>query len=140
MPKGTPSSATEKWQRNTKAATQDYANGVQGVSEAPGVRAAKQADKMRQNILKSLDDGTWQKRVAGVSLNDWKQKTLAKGPQRIASGVDGAVDKMGKFMSELYPHQQAIQDELENMPSVTLEDSIARAVHNMRRMSEFKRD
>ncbi|NIW97370.1 MAG: hypothetical protein GWN13_03825, partial [Phycisphaerae bacterium] len=41
---------TEKWQRRLKGAIEDMRTGVQGVTEAPGAKAAAKADKWQAAI------------------------------------------------------------------------------------------
>ncbi|KKN10112.1 hypothetical protein LCGC14_1039950 [marine sediment metagenome] len=64
---------------------------------------------------------------------------LTKGVQRIASGAKAAEPKMAAFMADFLPHVTTVQNEIETMPDLTIEDSIARAAHWMRRTSEFTR-
>ena len=134
-----PAEVAEKHARRLKASTPDIQRGVERVSVAPGQLAAAQTDKMRTNINKALDSGKWARRVASVPLPEWKSKMINKGIPRIASGVDGAIEKTTEFFAEFLPHLETIQGELESMPSVTLEDGINRAVHNMRRNADFVR-
>ena len=135
----TPAEVAEKHARRLKASTPDIQRGVERVSVAPGQLAAAQTDKMRTNINKALDSGKWARRVSSVPLPEWKSKMINKGIPRIASGVDGAIEKTTSFFAEFLPHLETIQGELESMPSVTLEDGINRAVHNMRRNADFVR-
>lgn len=135
----TPAEVAEKHARRLKASTPDIQRGVERVTVAPGQLAAAQTDKMRTNINKALDSGKWARRVASVPLPDWKDSMINKGIPRIASGVDGAIEKTTQFFAEFLPHLETIQGELESMPSVTLEDGINRAVHNMRRNADFER-
>ena len=139
MAKLTPQEAAEKWARNTKGATQDMQRGIQRVTEAPGIKAAEKADKMRAGVVAAIDDGTWAANVAAVPLAEWKDKMLNKGVGRVAAGVDGATGSQSDFYSQLFDHQEGIERELEGMPDLTLEDGINRAVHQMRRMSEFSK-
>lgn len=138
MAKKTPQEAAEKWAKNTKGATQEMTRGIQKVTEAPGAAAAAKQDKLRQNLVSKIDDGTWAERVASVTLGEWKDKMLNKGVGRVAAGVDGAGSKVIDFHGQRADHQERIETELKNMPDVTLEDGINRMVHQVRRMSEFK--
>jgi hypothetical protein len=134
----TPAEAAEKQARRLKASTPDIIRGIERVEVAPGQLAAAQVDKMRTNINKAIDSGKWGRRVAGVSLPDWKEQAINKGVPRIAAGIDAARPKVEKFFGQFLPHLEVIQKELEAMPSVTLEDNIGRAVHNMRRNADFE--
>lgn len=118
-------------------ATTRIQQGIEAVTEAPGEKAARAKDKMRTNLLKSLDDGTWEQRVASVSLADWKKAAIDKGIGRIATGITNAKPKIVKFHEQRQQHQAGIDAELANMPDVTLEDSINRMTKQVRGMAEF---
>lgn len=134
----TPEEAAEKQGRRLKQATPDIIRGIERVQVPPGQLAAAQADKMRTNINKAIDSGKWGRRVSAVSLPDWQKVTIEKGVPRIAAGIDAALPKTTEFFKQFLPHLEVIQKELDNMPSLTLEDNIGRAVHNMRRNAEFE--
>ena len=134
----TASSMAQKWGNNTKAATGYMAEGVDRVTEAPGKKAAAKADKMRQNINKSLDNGTWQKRVASVPLEDWKSSMKTKGVSRVSDGVDGAAPKMEAFATQLIAHENEGLKKLDGMPDLTLQDSKNRVISWMDHMAKFK--
>lgn len=140
MAKLTPQQAREKHARNLKASVPDITIGVGNVTEAPGAKAAAQADKMLTNLTEAVRSGKWARRVGAVSLEAWKADMLNKGVGRIASGIDGAGDKVEAFFEQLFPYQDTLQRKLDVMPDLTLEDSINRMVTWVRGMSEFKPD
>lgn len=139
MPKLTPKQAQEKWASRLKSASQEIANGVDRVTEAPGKKAAAKADKMLAGIQRAINEGKWQDRVASVTLEAWKTSMKTKGVPRIAAGVDGAANKQEKFFGELFAYQEGLQGKIEQMPDVTLEDGINRATEWIRGMSRFRR-
>lgn len=134
----TPAQFTEKHSRRLKGALEDMRRGVEGVSTAPGAAAAKKLDKMRAGIVRSLDDGTWARRVGAVSLEDWKKSMLEKGLNRVASGVDGAASKVEAFATQLLAAESSLQADISKMPDLTLEDSISRMTSWVRGMSKFE--
>jgi len=132
----------EKWGRRLKSAQQDISTGVMAVSEPPGVAAARQVDKMRSGILESLDNGTWQRAVEGVSLQDWQQAMIQKdwqqamiqkGIPRLSIGVDQAADKIRGNIDALLADVASSKDEVDRMPNGSFADSIQR----MTRFSEL---
>ncbi len=139
MAKLTGLEAAEKHARRLTGATEDIRQGVERVTVAPGQLAAAKVDKMRQNLLASIDDGTWATNVAKVTVGEWKDDMLNKGVNRIGPGVTAAIPKTAVFFSELFEHQDKIVAEINNMPDLSLEDNIGRMVHNARRMAEFKK-
>ena len=113
--------------------------GVERVTEAPTLKAAAKKDKMKQNLVAAIDSGKWEAGLKRVTLDEWKGKMIDKGLNRVAAGIDGAKDKVIAFYSEFLPHLDKISEELKKMPDLTLEDSITRMTHQVRRTSEFKR-
>jgi len=140
MTKGniTPEEFVEKHNRRTKAALEDMRRGVSAVTEAPGAKAAQKADKMRTNLMAALDSGKWQRRVAAVSVEEWKGAMLDKGVNRVAAGVDAAAPKVKEFATQLLSFQAGLHSKVDAMPDLTLEDSISRATEWIRGMSKFE--
>lgn len=136
MSKLTASEYAEKWGRNLKQSTSDIRAGVERVTEAPGIKAAREGDKMLAGITRSIQDGTWQRAVAGVSLQDWQTATVQKGIGRIAAGVDGAMTKQVSMAEKLLAAVDSVKAQVDQMPSTTLEDRIQRMVSFARGMSE----
>jgi len=134
----TPAEISEKWARRTKGAVSDAVAGVNRVTESPAAKAVAKQDKMRANLVASIDDGTWAKRLGGVSLEDWKTKTAAKIGERLAGGVDGAAAKREKFDTFLVSTLNEILPKIAGMPDLTLEDSVNRVRTFMEHMSKNK--
>lgn len=133
----TPQAFAEKWGRRTKGATQDYADGVRGVSEAPGIAAARESQRMVEGVQRAVAEGKWQERVAAVSLSEWQAKAINKGQGRIAAGVDEASSDVQKFAAELLPHVEAGRAALPARGD--LEANIQRMTTFTRHMAGFKR-
>ncbi len=129
----------EKWQRRMKNAVEDMRQGIQRVNEAPTAKAAAKADKMLAKITEAVQSGVWSERLRKVGLEDWRQAILSKGLQRVASGVDGATDKVQDFAQQLLQHIDAGLNQIRQMPDMTIEDSVNRAAAWIRHMSKFKK-
>lgn len=127
---------SEKWNRRTKAAVPDIQRGIERVTESPAVKAIAKKDKMKANLIKSLDDGTWEKRLGAVSLEDWKSKTSSKVAERLAGGVDGAMPKRVKFDGWLVGKINEVLPKINAMPDMVLEDSVNRVRTFMEHMSK----
>jgi len=139
MSKLTPAEYQEKHARRLKGAIDDMRKGIEGVSSSPTAKAAGKADKMRANILQSIDSGKWAAGLNRVTLEEWKGKMIEKGLNRVASGIDGASDKVTAFAAEFLPHLDKGQDLIKKMPDLTLEDSINRMTTFIRHVAKFKR-
>jgi len=129
----------EKQARRLKGATEDIRRGVMAVTEAPTAKAAAKADKMLANLTQAVQSGKWARRLKAVGLEDWRTKTLEKGLNRIAQGIDSAHAKQVEFASQLLPFEATLQAKVEAMPDATLEDSISKMVEWCRGMSKFEK-
>lgn len=127
---------SEKWARRTKAAVSDVQAGVMRVTESPAAKAVSKAAKMKQNLMKSIDDGTWAKRLGAVSVEEWKTKTAQKVGERLSGGVDGAQAKRQKFDTYLVNQLNGILPKIDSMPDMTIEDSVNRVRTLMEHMSK----
>jgi len=139
MAKLTPKEFQEKHNRRLKAAVEDMRAGVERVTESPTAKAAAKADKMRAEIVRSIDSGKWAAGLKRVSLEEWKRKMIDKGVGRVAAGIDSAADKVEAFAADLLPHIDAGKASIDKLPDVTLEDSIQRMTAFTRHMAKFKR-
>lgn len=126
----------EKWGRRLKGSTQDIASGIARVSEAPGVAAAKQAGTMLTNLAARVQDGTWQKNVAGVSLQDWQKAATTKGVPRIAAGVDQAMPNAAAMADRLLSAVDQAVAIANQQPRGDLEANINRSATFQREMAK----
>lgn len=139
MAKLTPVEYFEKLKRRLSAATDDIRKGVEAVTENPMEKAAAKKDKWLQGIIDAHASGKWERGLLRTDLADWKKAMIDKGVARIATGIAGAEKKVVAFATELLPFQDRLKTEIDRMPDVTLDDSIARMAAWARGMAEFKR-
>lgn len=132
-----PEEFASKWKNHLDNAEADIIAGVDRVTVAPGVAAAAASDKFIRKITESVNDGTWQKAVAGVSLADWQKAMKEKGVGRIRQGTASAQGKMADFASKLFPAIERAQAKVAALPSMTFEDNLNRAAEFMREMHRF---
>lgn len=135
--RGTPESIQEKWANRLSGATAEISAGIDRVTVAPGQKAAAKKDKWLQNVQAAQDK--WASRVAGVSLESWKQAAKTIGVQRVASGAQAKKGKFGSFIREFSSHLDALDAKLANMPDTTFEQRMTRMVAAARHNHEFKR-
>ncbi|MBA7578355.1 hypothetical protein ES708_20217 [subsurface metagenome] len=129
----------EKWSRRLKGSLEDIKRGVDKVTEAPGVKAAAKVDKLKAKWLAKIEDGTWARQVAAVSIDEWKRLFKDKVTARLSSGVDGAEKKVIAFAEKLLAYEDSLQTKVKRMPDLTIDDSIARATEWIRGMNKFKK-
>jgi len=128
----------DKWSRRLKGSTEDIRRGISRVSVSPTEQAAKAADLMLNNLMKSVQDGTWAAQLRAVSLDDWKQSATSKGLQRIASGVDAATaDQVGMAQKLLAAVDASVAD-ANKTPRGDLEANITRMTSFVRGMAGRK--
>lgn len=135
--KTTPSEFAKLWETRLNAATDRIKSGVEKVTEAPGLAAAKAEDKFKLHILEAIESGRWAGEVSKVTLAEWKTAMLEKGIGRIRAGTAAALPEMEEFGKALFDHIEVGQRELEPLPSVTLDDNIERMTRFIRHMSTF---
>jgi len=140
MPRVTPEEGARKLIDRARSAAPHIAEQVRKVTVSPTEAAAQKIDKMRTNFLKSVDDGKVERGLRRVTLSDWQSAMINKGVPRITQGLEQAESKIVEFNRQFYLHLERVEAEVNAMPDTTLEDNIARAVHNIRRNAEFKRD
>ena len=139
MAKLTPEAARDKLIRRGQGAVQDFVSGVKAVAESPTAAAAKNLDKAKLNYNQSIDSGRMGRRMLAVTKESWISDTVTKGQARYAPGLQAAGDKILEFFQEFLPYADRVSAETAAMPNLTIEDSIARASHAIRRLHEFER-
>lgn len=127
-----PGSVLDKWAANTKASTVSYTNGVRAYQGNPGELAAQAQDRYALGVQAAVASGAYADGCRSVSPQAWKDACEKTGAPRISSGVDKGKAAMGVFLAEFLPAQAQITSETKAMPSTTLEDRLARMVHQAR--------
>lgn len=133
-----PAAATAKWVANLSSATERMTAGAQAVQQAPGVKAAQAADKWLQRVTQAKQK--FATNVAAVSLQDWQNSYINIGIPRVAQGANAKQNKMLAFQNQWLPYLANGVAVVDKMPSVTLEDGIARATAMIRYNAKFKRN
>lgn len=135
--RATADQATQRWVQGIGNATQKIQDGVARVQQAPGQKAAAAADKWLSRVQQS--QAKWKANVGRVSLADWQQSMTSVGIARIAQGAQAKQGKFTAFMTEFLPYLQRGVQQIDAMPSTTLQDGIQRAVAMINYNAQFKR-
>lgn len=135
--RSTPQAATAKWVANISAATDRMTTGAQSVQTAPGQLAAAAADKWLARVTASK--AKFAANVGAVSLQSWQNSYINIGVPRVAQGANAKQGKMLNFMNQWLPYLQTGVATIDKMPSVTLQDGIARATAMIQYNAKFKR-
>ena len=136
MAKVTASQYVDKWARNLISAGPSITDGVNNVTEAPGIKAARKGDKWMAGLTRSFQDGTWQRAVGAVTLEDWKSAVITKGIPRISVGVNQAKPKQLLMAEKLLAAVDSVTSIINQMPDNTLEERISKSAAFQRAMAE----
>ena len=99
-----------KWADRVGQSGASYQKGIQGVTDAPGAKAAAQKQVYVQNVTQAADK--WAANVGAVSLADWKNQTLTYGVNKYTAGAAKGKKKMQDFGSALIPFLQSVSGSL----------------------------
>lgn len=130
-----PTLATQKWVNRMQAASAEITAGVNAVSVAPGVSAAKQANAWITRIQASK--AKWERNVAAVTLEQWKSAMIERGIPAINAGVTAKSGNYLNFANKAYPYIATGVAHVKSMPKGTLAQSQARANYFMEYMSKY---
>ncbi len=131
-------SFADKYVRRTKAAVEDYKDGINSVTEAPGKKAVAKADKYINGVNQAFDEKRWQRNTEAVSLQEWQKPSLEKGARNFPGGVEAAKDKVQAFAENLLAYQEGLKREIDKMDDSTPEARIQKAVAWMEGMRGAK--
>lgn len=120
--KATATQASDAWKAGFSGAGTKYTAGIQAVTTAPGQLAAAQKSLYLANVAARAN--LWASRVAGVSLQSWKEKASTTGAQRLATGAEKGAPKMSAFMAKFLPELSNIVDGLG--PRGTFDQNLSR--------------
>jgi hypothetical protein len=132
-----PQTATSKWVNNLSNATAAMTAGANRVTTSPGAAAAAAADKWLAKVTQAK--AKFAARVGSVTLQQWQTAYTTYGVQRVASGANAKQGKMLAFQQDWQAYLQANMSKIDRMPTVTLQDGIAKAVAQIQLNAAFKR-
>jgi hypothetical protein len=104
--------------------------GALAVTQAPGEKAAQNADKWLARVTASKAKYIANSRA--VTLQQWQNAYINTGLPRVSQG---AQDKQGKYtaaMDSFLPYMQQGLQTIDKMPNNTVEDAINRAAAMIR--------
>jgi hypothetical protein len=132
-----PQAATTKWVTNLSNSTAAMTAGANRVTTSPGASAAAAADKWLAKVTQAK--AKFAARVGSVTLQQWQTAYTTYGVQRVASGAQAKQGKMLSFQQDWQTYLQANMSKIDRMPTVTLQDGIAKAVAQIQLNANFKR-
>lgn len=129
--------ATAKWLANISNSQDRMRSGAMRVTEAPGQKAAAAADKWLAKVTQAK--AKFAARVGSVSLQDWQNAYINVGIPRISQGAQAKQQKFTAFLDQFLPYLASGLQQIDKMPSTTVEDGVARASAMIRWNAKFKR-
>lgn len=133
-----PQQVADKWAAKAAASGNDYKNGIQSVTVAPGQLAAAAQDVMLQKLTEAITSGRWAARVSGVSLSAWQQAAMTKGVANYGTGVQAGKGKMAAAMSYYLPIANQIKEAVRSIPRDGGAGSLERVRIAMQMMQQAK--
>lgn len=133
-----PTAIAAKWATNLGNSTQTITAGINSVTESPTAKAARNVDGYLAGVQNSVASGKYQRGLANVSLEQWRQAAITKGIPRIAAGAVSAKPKVAAFLQNFLPFLDNVTAQVRSMPNQTLQQRIQRAVAQMTGVSQYK--
>ena len=85
--------AGEKWARRAATATEDFITGVENPRTDWKQATMAAAKNQEAGVMESIKNKSFEKGVSNAGSEKWRNKTIEKGSQRYAAGVqDGQSD------------------------------------------------
>lgn len=134
-----PQAVAQRWKNGMNNATDKIKDGVNGVTESPMAKAAANVDGYVQGVQRAAQSGKWAAGLNRVSLSDWKSQMVGKGIANMSNGVNSAVPKVTRFLTDFLPYADSVKQQIAAMPNVTENDAEQRAIAAIRLMRQFKR-
>lgn len=122
-----PTSATTKWSQRMQAAGPQITEGVNAVTESPGIAAARQATVWLAKLTASVDK--WKRNVGAMTLDQWRTAMIERGIPAIATGVAAKSGNYQAFAEKFYPYLATGVAHVKTMPKGTIAQSQARAAY-----------
>lgn len=117
MPNFDAVSAARNWTAGLTGAGQKVTDGVNRVTQAPGQKAAAQSQKYLNNVTASVPK--WQRKVAAVTLEQWRSAMIQKGVPRIASGAQASETKFQNALVPLFQFMSGLWQQVDAMDTST---------------------
>lgn len=127
------------WMQRASSAGEKMKAGVNSVTENPAEKAAAAAPAWLAGVQRAAAEGSFEKGLQSVTLQDWKTKMINKGIPNMATGVREAAPAMQRFLQDYLPFVAQVSDEIAAMPKGTKEDSRARMNAAFERLSSYKK-
>lgn len=130
--------AVQRYLQSTQSgqARQRYLDGIAGTQVNPMEEAAKADQLYLQRVQEAVTSGRRQAALLNTPKSRWTDNATKKGADRLATGAAQAADKVRAHFQKWTPIYQQISQQVQAMPKMTTEDSIARSAATIRAMKQ----
>ena len=118
-----------------QASGQQITEGVNAVTQSPGVAAAAKANVWIAKLQASVDK--WKRNVGALTLQEWQTAMIERGIPAIATGVQAKASNYQAFAAKFYPYLQTGVNHVKTMAKGTVADGIARATYMITYNSKY---
>ena len=127
----------EKQVSRASSAASEWEKKVLRPRKNPIEAAIKKAEKRRNKVLESLDQGKWEKAMAKVDENLMYAVIRKRGASAYRAGVEDRKDKVAARVKELQPMVAALAANIDAMPDATDADREKRLLAARKGMIEI---
>jgi len=131
-----PTAGTAKWLNRLSQASADITAGIARVQESPGIAAVRSKARYQNNVVAAFPK--WERRTAGVTLQQWQSATTA-AVGNVASGAQRKQGNYQAFAQQFYPFLDSGVAKVKAMDNSTLEARLQRMVAMARYNAGFQR-
>lgn len=132
-----PSEVAQQWTQGMSGATEKWKKKIAQVRVSPATKAVAAKEKMVNKFMESMNDGTYEASMGGVTLSSWAGACQAKASRLAAGAAEGKL-KMQAYLQQAKSVYDANENEIESMPNITEEDAVQRMIRNMQNMKKLK--
>lgn len=109
----------KNWKSGMDNAQAAYQRGVMQCAVDPMEEAIKKQDKMKANLIRSIDDGSYAAGCRSVSKSQWQQQTSTVGGPRLSSGATAALPKTTTKVNQMVIGMDQLLNQIYAMPNDT---------------------
>lgn len=115
-----------RWQQGASAGQQRYVEGVQNTTKDPIASAIRAQGALLSNFADSVNSGRWARGLQSVGKGGWQAAVQAKAGN-YSTGIAAGAENYNRAMTTWLPRIQQAAATVQQMPSGTLSQNLARS-------------
>lgn len=132
------STVAQRWAQNAAAAAPRYVQGAEQTSKDPTALAIAALPKYMQRVQEAYQSGRTQRGLQRAGKAGWLAGVTGKGAMNYSNGVSASQGKFAERIAPVLAYEATLQGQINNMPNLTLQDSINRATAWIQGMAAYK--